>query len=110
MFLITGNQHYPGLGYSFPITGSAYVSPGTTIVQASISGSFLTGAELYTHLENVQWDYASTTNPVGTVQVRINTDVINSDFTYPLNLVDCATDPNPFSAEDEAIPDKLINP
>jgi hypothetical protein len=109
MYSITGNQHF-GAIYSFPVSGTAYVSPGTTIVQASITGSYRATDELITFVENVQWDYASTTNPVGTVWLRLITDVIVVNFNFPLNLVDCTTDPIPFIAEDQAIPEKLINP
>jgi hypothetical protein len=109
MYSITGNEHF-GAAYSFPVTGTAYVSPGTTIVQASITGSFRSGGELYTSVENVQWDYAATTNPVGTVWHRNIPDAVLANQIFTLNLVDCTTDPIPFSAEDEAIPEQLINP
>jgi hypothetical protein len=94
-YVVTGNHHF-GVTYSFPISGSAYVSPGTTTVHATISGTRVVGGEPATFVENVQWDYAATTDPVGTVVFRRIDDIVNPNQTYDLNLVDCTTDDIPY--------------
>jgi hypothetical protein len=86
MYSVSGNHSWPG-NYGFPVTGTAYVLPGTTTVVASITGVRLAGAEPLVYVENVTWDYAAIADPVGTVNFRWIGDAVNGNQAYPLNRV-----------------------
>jgi hypothetical protein len=86
MYLVTGNHSWPG-HMGFPVTGTAYVIPGTTTVVASITGTRVDVAEPVTYVERVQWDYAATVDPVGTVDFREIMDAVGGNQHYPLNRV-----------------------
>jgi hypothetical protein len=111
MYAVSGNQQYidPTLGpfYSFPVTGTAYISPGTTWVHAVLTGGYtyqddtdpnnpLVG--MASIIEEVWWDLTATGTPE--VYLRWSDDTATyATERYDLNLIDCATDPIPFAAK-----------
>jgi hypothetical protein len=93
LYAVNGNHTNYWL-YNVPVSGTAYMLPGSTTVHWSITGSEVDYGDFWIFAQEGFWDTAITANPVGTVNYRwINSGSWSGFDGLTLQKGDCSNMP-----------------